>query len=72
MKKAGVCPKCGSKDILWIPGKAGPYGSGNNIPCGLTTMSAILVNRYVCEVCGFSEEWVDVHDIPKLKKKYDK
>ena len=27
--------------------------------------------RYVCETCGFSEEWIDLHDIPKLKKKYD-
>lgn len=71
MKKTGLCPKCGSKDLLLVPGKAGAYGSGNNIMTGYSIFSAVLVNRYVCCTCGFTEEWVDLEDIPKLKEKYD-
>lgn len=72
MKNMKICPKCGSRDILFIQGKAGAYGSGNNIPNGMTTLSSVLVNRYICEGCGFSEEWIDKEDILKLKKKYGK
>lgn len=71
MKNTGLCPKCGSKDLLLVPGKAGAYGSGNNIMAGHSIFSAVLVNRYVCCTCGFTEEWVDLEDIPKLKEKYD-
>lgn len=72
MKKSGKCPKCGSDNILFIPGKVGAYGTGNNIPIGLTTLSSVLVEKYVCCKCGFSEEWVDISDIEKLEKKYGK
>lgn len=71
MKNTGLCPKCGSKDLLLVPGKEGAYGSGNNIMIGHSIFSAVLVNRYVCCTCGFTEEWVDLEDIPKLKEKYD-
>ncbi len=70
MKNTKLCPKCGGNDILLVPGNAGAYGTGNNIQTGLTILSAVLVNRYVCCNCGYSEEWVDREDIDKLKKKY--
>lgn len=70
MKNEHICPKCGSKDILLIPGTSGAYGAGNNISTGLTVFSHTLVNRYLCCACGYSEEWIDLKDIPKLKKKY--
>lgn len=72
MKRTKVCPKCASTDIIRVEGKAGAYGSGNNIPVGLTIFSAVLVHRYVCCTCGFSEEWIDRGDIQELKKKYQK
>ena len=72
MKNRRICPKCNSTDILLIPGKAGAYGSGNNIQTGMTIFSAVLVHRYVCCSCGYSEEWIDKEDIQKLKKKYDR
>lgn len=72
MKNTHICPKCGGTDILMIPGKAGAYGTGNNIQVGMTNLSAILVDRYLCCACGYSEEWIDKEDIPKLKKKYEK
>ena len=72
MKNKRICPKCNSTDILLVPGKAGAYGSGNNIQTGMTIFSAVLVHRYVCCSCGYSEEWIDKEDIQKLKKKYDR
>ena len=70
MKERRICPKCGSNDILRIKGKSGPYGSGNNIPTGMTIFSAVLVHRYVCCKCGYSEEWIDREDIKKLKERF--
>ncbi len=73
MKNANVCPKCQAKDILRIPGWAGAYGSGNNIPVKTFALSAsayALVARYVCCSCGYSEEWIEKDDIERLKTKY--
>ena len=70
MKNRKVCPKCGGTDILRVEGKAGAYGSGNNIMTGMTIFSAVLVHRYVCCDCGYSEEWIDKEDIQKLKERF--
>lgn len=70
MRQSGTCPKCGGTDLIFIPGKAGPYGVGNNIQTGLTNFSAVLVQRYVCGRCGYSEEWVDREDLPRLKERF--
>lgn len=70
MKNTHVCPKCGGTEIIYVPGNVGAYASGNNIMTGLTTASSVLVGRYVCAACGYSEEWINVNDIPKLKKKF--
>ncbi len=72
MKKTNICPKCGSHDVFRVPGKAGAYGTGNNIPVGMTIFSAVLVDRYICGHCGYSEEWINTEDIPDLKEKYQK
>lgn len=69
MKNTHICPKCNGNDIVRIVGKEGLYGSGNNIPVGWTK-PAVLVNRYLCCDCGYSEEWIDIKDIPKVKNKY--
>ena len=66
----GPCPKCGSSDIIKVPGHAGAYGSGNNIMVGMTIKSAVPVDRYLCTSCGYSEEWVDTDNIDKIKKKF--
>jgi predicted nucleic-acid-binding Zn-ribbon protein len=68
MKNTNTCPKCGSHDIIKIDGSVRYYGAGNNIMTGLTRLSAVPVNRYVCSECGFSEEWINKEDIPALKK----
>ena len=70
MKNSNKCPKCGSSDIIKISGHAGAYGSGNNIMVGMTIKSAVPVDRYLCADCGYSEEWVDIDNIDKIKKKF--
>ena len=60
MKNRKICPKCNSTDIIKVPGKA-----------GWSNFSAVLVHRYVCCACGYSEEWIDKEDIPRLKEKYE-
>lgn len=70
MKNTHTCPKCNGTDIIRIPGTVGAYGVGNNIQTGLTKLSAVRVNRYLCCSCGYSEEWIDKEDIPKLEKRY--
>lgn len=68
MKNTHICPKCRSNAIIRIDGNVGAYGTGNNIMTGATIFSAVKVNRYVCCTCGFSEEWIDREDLPKLIK----
>ncbi len=68
MKHRNICPKCGSNNLLVVPGKAGAYGAGNNIPVGMTIFTYVLVDRYVCRNCGFSEEWIREEDITTLEK----
>ena len=70
MKNTHICPKCSSTDIMRIKGQSRAYGAGNNIQVGMTIFSAVLVHRYLCCNCGFSEEWIDKEDIKELKKKY--
>lgn len=70
MKNTHKCPKCGNNELVKVPGSARAYGAGNNIVVGLTYFSAVLVDRYVCCRCGFSEEWINQAGIQKLKKKY--
>lgn len=71
MKNKKVCPKCGCNKILFVPGSARAYGAGNNIFVGCTILSAVLVERYVCSECGYSEEWIDKEGIDALKTKYN-
>ena len=67
MNKNRICPKCGSNEIYVIDGYTGPYGSGNNVMIGATVFSAVKVNRYICCTCGFTEEWIDREDLPKVR-----
>jgi predicted nucleic-acid-binding Zn-ribbon protein len=68
MKNSKICPKCQSADILRFDGYTGPYGSGNNLMVGATVFSGVNVNRYICCSCGYTEEWIDLEDIERVKK----
>ncbi len=58
MKNSRQCPKCGDNNVFIVEGYHGGYGSGNNIEVGMTALSSVPVDRYVCSKCGFSEEWI--------------
>lgn len=60
MKHSAVCPKCGGTEILRIDGRS---VIGGVIPAGWT---GAKLNRFLCTVCGYSEEWIDRKDIAKL------
>jgi ribosomal protein S27AE len=68
MKWNRVCPKCKSDDTIIVYGERGSYGAGNYIETGTMIQRTILVDRYVCCSCGFTEEWVRLEDIEVLKK----
>ena len=67
MNRTRICPNCGSNEIYVIDGYTGPYGSGNNVMIGATVFSAVKVNRYICCTCGFTEEWINREDLPKVR-----
>lgn len=62
MKHAGVCTKCGSSDVVKIPGKSPGH---NWLPVGLGT---VAVDRWVCCSCGYSEEWIEQDKLQNVKK----
>jgi len=75
MKNEKVCPKCTSLEIIRIPGIIHSRGSGNNIRRGSffnKNNFLVLITRYVCVNCGFTEEWIDEKaDVEKIKKWVD-
>ena len=73
MKRTNTCPKCGSREIIRVPGLEGGFGPGNIIQLGMALFkfNAIDVTRYVCGHCGYSEEWIDnPDDLEKIKGKF--
>ncbi len=69
MKNTKKCPKCGCDVILEV--WCNPIWYRNQyIPVGATMLSAVSLTRYVCCGCGYSEEWLDKDDIPRLREKY--
>jgi len=55
MKNTHICPKCSSRDVLRIPGSR--WAEGEHIQ--LRGMWPVIITRYLCGHCGFSEEWLD-------------
>ncbi len=71
MKHNRKCPKCESEEILKIPGPATVGKTKNVISKGF--LSRANIDRYVCSICGFTEEWIaKANDLVDLKKKYGK
>ena len=70
MKQKGVCPKCGSRQLLRVPDHPGRYASGNNIyTTTVTLLGKIPVIRYVCCDCGYVENWVEgAEERAKIRK----
>jgi predicted nucleic-acid-binding Zn-ribbon protein len=71
VKNTRLCSKCNSNNLLKIPGKHTGYGAGNIITLGWSAINAVKVTRFVCEQCGYSEEWIEnKEDIERLITKY--
>ena len=68
MKYNKYCPKCSSTNLLVISNDGHPDATyGNNIMCGLTILSnVVMVKRYICCDCGYTEEWIDGADMQKI------
>lgn len=72
MKDTGVCPKCAAADIVRVPGEKVSLLAPrpNVIPAGWLG-GVVLVTRFVCVGCGYSEEWVEnPAALQKLKSQY--
>lgn len=65
MKRSGLCPKCGSSNVLHID------------TCGLWNRNAyqqiivkqktIQIEKYICQDCGYIESYVIDNDLKKCK-----
>lgn len=60
MKNGNACPKCRSKEVVYVPG--GLLEGQNCAVLGTFFAAKIRIARYVCISCGYSEEWVDRED----------
>ena len=65
MKYTKKCPKCQSSDIVKIKGywSFSQYDKPKNAIHASYRKTPVLVNRYLCRSCGFSEEWINQGDI---------
>ena len=72
MKKTKQCPKCQSDQVIHIPGAPGSHKTGEPIPVGgVVIIESVLISRYLCGGCGYSEEWIDSDDdLAKVRERY--
>ena len=70
MRHTGKCPKCGGA-ALRIPDGAHRY-LANSIPITRGPwVTRVPVDRYVCEACGYVENWVEEKEgLERLKKEF--
>ena len=63
MRDSKKCPKCQSENIMKFDGNRSTpsaYEAGNNLSLGF--LSFVMIDRFVCCDCGFTEEWIDRDD----------
>ena len=66
MKQSRTCPKCGSKEVIqFMEATQNGKDNGNHIYCGFYNHARIW--RYVCCDCGYSEQYVDIPEIKKIR-----
>ena len=68
MKKKGICPKCGSRNIYYIKNVADKFDKGSTYNSkamiALTTKGKLggyaegELEAYVCSVCGYCEQYI--------------
>ena len=67
MKKTGICPKCNHDKIIIIKDQLHENGGGNisQITNHINKPSQVFT-FYICENCGYIEEYLDKEEIKKL------
>jgi hypothetical protein len=64
MRNTKICPKCGSRDIVIVPGVL------NALTVSVGVLRTVELKRHLCVDCGFTEEWIDdAEDRERIKKK---
>lgn len=72
MKNSFTCIKCDSIDVIKVPG-GDMWSKGYFNLIKVTSVKQILVTRYVCLHCGYSEEWIEKDkDLDLIEKHYHK
>ncbi len=69
MKLNGKCPKCHHQKIIQIKDTFHPNAAGNIAQAAhfFTKKKSALITFYICENCGYIEEYLDQDEIVKLK-----
>ena len=69
MKKTGKCPKCGEDKIIQIKDIWHNSGGGNISKSKLlfTEKHCAKITFYICESCGYVENYLDTDELKKLK-----
>lgn len=71
MKRTGICPKCGSRDLVRVPDDAHRYLANSICITRLVTVERVPVGRYVCCGCGYVENWVETRrDLERIKEAF--
>lgn len=68
MKKTGLCPKCSDNRIIKIKDVLHSSGGGNisKSKYFFTDKNSAKITFYICESCGYIEEYLDNDEINKL------
>jgi len=69
MRNAMQCVKCGSSEVVVVPGT---LGHGRAIHWGITGFDGWTpIARHVCTACGYTEAWIEnPRDLAKIKKRF--
>ena len=67
MKTTGTCPKCGNRNIYYVPGNV-MDGRCFPIKGGFLKYPSVPLDRYICAACGYVEEYISHDGLVKLKE----
>ena len=68
MKHTKKCPKCSRGDIYIISGTTNYKENGRNIAIAkIMGFEAIKLDRYICGDCGYTEEYISIPDLVRIK-----
>lgn len=71
MKNTKQCPKCTGQEIIVVKGFHTLWTGADSISVNVIKTGwhcLASVDRYICEKCGYSEEWLDKDELEKVKQ----